>query len=287
MRRWILALCSLTILAGALSWTSSNRAVAQNRPLTVSSLRLYVFDCGRLKSANPQALLDHGVTTTDMSVAAYLIVHPRGTLLWDTGVIPDDLVKPEGTTEARATVYKTLRGQLAEIGYKPADVTYLALSHNHYDHSANGNEFAGSTWLAARAERDVMFPEKPPEKENTAAPRFAALKNSKTKILDGDYDVFGDGAVIIVSTPGHTPGHQSLFVKLAKTGPIVLSGDLYHYPVEFTDRDFNYTGGKVSDLERASRARLDALMKEKGATLWIQHDLLTFNKLKKSPEYYE
>jgi glyoxylase-like metal-dependent hydrolase (beta-lactamase superfamily II) len=248
---------------------------------------LYVFDCGRLKSANPQALLDHGVTTTDMSVTAYLIVHPRGTLLWDTGVIPDDLVKPEGTTEARATVYKTLRGQLAEIGYKPADVTYLALSHNHYDHSANGNEFAGSIWLAARAERDVMFPEKPPDKENTAAPRFAALKNSKTKILDGDYDVFGDGAVIIVSTPGHTPGHQSLFVKLAKTGPIVLSGDLYHYPAEFTDRDFNYTGGKVSDVERESRVRLDALMKEKGATLWIQHDLLTFNKLKKSPEYYE
>lgn len=277
----------MMILAGVLSWTSPNRAVAQNRPLTVSSLRLYVFDCGRLKSANPQALLDHGVTTTDMSVAAYLIVHPRGALLWDTGVIPDDLVMPEGTTEARATVYKTLRGQLAEIGYKPADVTYLALSHNHYDHSANGNEFAGSTWLAARAERDVMFPEKPPEKENTAAPRFAALKNSKTKILDGDYDVFGDGAVIIVSTPGHTPGHQSLFVKLAKTGPIVLSGDLYHYPAEFTDRDFNYTGVKVSGLERASRARLDALMKEKGATLWIQHDLLTFNKLKKSPEYYE
>ncbi|HEY7337494.1 MAG TPA: N-acyl homoserine lactonase family protein [Bryobacteraceae bacterium] len=275
MRRWILAAFLLTILAG------------QNRPPAVSSLRLYVFDCGRLKSANPQALLDHGVTTTDMSVAAYLIVHPRGTLLWDTGVIPDDLVKPGGTTEARATVSKTLRGQLAEIGYKPADITYLALSHNHYDHSANGNEFAGSTWLVSKAERDVMFPEKPPEKANTAAPRFAALKNSKTKIIDGDYDVFGDGAVRIIATPGHTPGHQSLFVKLAKTGPIVLSGDLYHYPVEFTDRDFNYTGGQVSATEKASRAKLDALMKEAGAKLWIQHDLLTFNQLKKSPEYYE
>jgi N-acyl homoserine lactone hydrolase len=283
MRNWNLAAFALT-LAGA---TFCLHARAQSRPPTTSSVRLYVFDCGRLKSANPQALLDHGVTTTDMSVAAYLIVHPRGTLLWDTGVIPDELVRPEGTTEARATVYKTLRGQLAEIGYKPADINYLALSHNHYDHSANGNEFAGSTWLVAKAERDVMFPEKPPEKENAAATRFAALKNSKTKILDGDYDVFGDGSVIIVPTPGHTPGHQSLFVKLVKTGPIVLSGDLYHYPVEFADRNFNYTGGRVSDMERDSRTRLDAFMKEKGATLWIQHDLLQFNQLKKSPEYYE
>ena len=181
-------------------------------------------------------MLDHGVTTTDMSVVAYLIVHPRGTLLWDTGVIPDELVKPEGTTEARATVHKTLSGQLAAIGYKPADITYLALSHNHYDHSANANAFAGSTWLVTKAERDVMFPERPPEKQNTAAPRFSALKNSKTKILDGDYDVFGDGTVIIVATPGHTPGHQSLFVKLVKIGPLVLSGDLYHYPAELTDK---------------------------------------------------
>jgi N-acyl homoserine lactone hydrolase len=278
MRNWVWVVLALTLVGAT---------TAQSRPPTLSSVRLYVFDCGRLKSANPQTLLDHGVTTTDMSVAAYLIVHPRGTLLWDTGVIPDELVRPEGTTEARATVYKTLRGQLAEIRYQPADINYLALSHNHYDHTANGNEFAGSTWLVAQAERDVMFPEKPPEKENAAAARFAALKNSKTKILDGDYDVFGDGSVIIVPTPGHTPGHQSLFVKLVKTGPIVLSGDLYHYPVELTDRDFNYTGGKVSDMERASRARLDAFMKEKRATLWIQHDLFQFNQLKKSPEYYD
>lgn len=288
MSRSIPAGISLSVLAGLLWWIAPN-AVSQtaSKDRAVSSVRLYVFDCGRLKSANPKPLLDHGVTTTDMSVTAYLIVHPRGTLLWDTGVIPDELVKPEGTTEARATVYKTLRGQLAEIGYSPADITYLALSHNHYDHSANSNEFAGSTWLVAKAERDVMFPEKPPEKQNTAAPRFSALKTSKTKILDGDYDVFGDGSVVIVATPGHTPGHQSLFVKLAKTGPIVLSGDLYHYPVEVTDREFNPYGGPVSPVEKASRAKLDAFMKEKHATLWIGHDLLWFEQLKKSPQYYD
>jgi glyoxylase-like metal-dependent hydrolase (beta-lactamase superfamily II) len=223
-----------------------------------------------------------------MSVAAYLIVHPRGTLLWDSGVIPDELIKPGGTTEARATVQKTLSGQLAEIGYKPSDITYLALSHNHYDHSANGNEFAGSTWLVQRPERAVMFPEKPPEKQNDQAARFSALKNSKTTILDGDYDVFGDGTVVIVSTPGHTPGHQSLYVKLAKTGPIVLSGDLYHYPSERTLKDFTPFGDLGdSKTEAASKAKLEAFLKQKKATLWIQHDITANAKLKKSPAFYE
>lgn len=260
---------------------------AQTSPPRVSSVRLYVFDCGRLKSRDPKPLLDHGVTLTDMSVEAYLIVHPRGTLLWDTGVIPDELVKPEGTTEARATVSKTLRGQLAAIGYKPADITFLALSHSHYDHVANANEFAGSTWLVSKAERDFMFPDKPQGKENSAAPRFAALKNSKTRFVETDFDVFGDSSVRIIPTPGHTPGHQSLFVRLAKTGPVVLTGDLYHYPIELTDRAFNPYGGPVSDAENASRTRVDALLKQTGAKLWIGHDLIRFEQLKKSPQYYE
>ena len=203
-----------------------------------SPLKLFVFDCGTLKSGNPAPLIERGVTTTDMSVAAYLVVHPSGTLLWDTGVIPDEMIQTGGTTSFRATVQKTLASQLAEIGYKPSDITYLALSHYHYDHSANANAFVGATWLVQKTEHDLMFsgtlgpssPNAPASDAVTA--RFASLAHSKTKILDGDYDVFGDGSVIIISTPGHTPGHQSLYVNLPKTGPVVLSGDLYHYPAE-------------------------------------------------------
>ena len=263
-------------------------AATAQRPAQTPSLRMYVFDCGTLKSGNPQPLLDRGVTTTDMSVTAYLIVHPRGTLLWETGVIPDELIRGEGTTEARATVHKTLTGQLAEIGYQPANITYLALSHNHYDHSANSNAFAGSTWLVQKAEREAMFPEKPPQNQNKAAPRFSALKNSKTMLLAGDHDVFGDGTVVIIATPGHTPGHQSLFIKLAKTGPVVLSGDLYHYPAERTIKDFTPFAALGDPVkETASKAKVEALLKEKGAVLWIQHDILADAKLKKSPGYYE
>jgi N-acyl homoserine lactone hydrolase len=257
-------------------------------PQAPAAVKLYIFDCGTLKSGNPDVLLARGVTTTDMSVTAYLIVHPKGTLLWDTGVIPDELIQPGGTTEARATVHKTVRSQLAEIGYKPSDITFLALSHNHYDHSANANNFAGSTWLVQKAERAAMFPDTPPQNPNNAAARFSALKASKSVLLDGDHDVFGDGSVVIIATPGHTPGHQSLLVNLRNTGPVVLSGDLYHYPAERTLKDFTpFAALGNPEKEIASKAKIEALLKEKKATLWIQHDILAYAQLKKSPAFYD
>jgi len=283
-RRWILGVLALATLAGV---APCNTTSAQTPSPAV---KLYIFDLGQLKSANPQPLLDRGVSVTDMSVVAYLIVHPRGTLLWDTGTIPDELVKPEGTTVARATVKKTLVGQLAEIGYKPVDITYLALSHYHYDHSANANAFAASTWLVQGPERAAMFPDTPPANpiDPNVVAKFAALKASKTMLLDGDHEVFGDGSVVILSTPGHTPGHQSLFVKLANFGPLVLSGDLYHYPSERTLKDFLPFGGRGNDAqEAASKAKVEALLKDKGATLWIQHDIVANTKLKKSPAFYD
>jgi N-acyl homoserine lactone hydrolase len=276
----------MPILAGLAFWLAVPQAGAQKSP--TPPIRLYIFDCGHLKSGNPEPLLKQGITTTDMSVAAYLIVHPRGTVLWDSGVIPDDLIKPGGTTEARATVHTTLKGQLAEIGYKPSDITFLALSHNHYDHSANANDYAGATWLVQKAERDFMFPDTPPANQPATAVRYSGLKYAKTILLDGDYDVFGDGSVVIIATPGHTPGHQSLFVKLAQTGPVVLSGDLYHYPSERTIKGFTpFSNLGNAEKEAASKAKVENLLIEKGATMWIQHDILQFAGLKKSPAYYD
>jgi glyoxylase-like metal-dependent hydrolase (beta-lactamase superfamily II) len=280
----------LAVLAGVALSSATPYAQAQARAQPAPAVKLYIFDLGSLKSANPLPLLDRGVTVTDMSVVAYLIVHPRGTLLWDSGTMPDELVKPEGTTIVRATVKKTLTGQLAEIGYKPADITYLALSHYHYDHSANANAFAGSTWLVQRPERAAMFPETPPANpiDPNVTAKFATLKTSKTMLLDGDHDVFGDGSVVILSTPGHTPGHQSLFVKLANFGPLVVSGDLYHYPSERTLKDFLPFGSRGNDAQEAvSKAKVETLLKDKGATLWIQHDIEADAKLKKAPAFYD
>jgi N-acyl homoserine lactone hydrolase len=284
-RRLLGALAAAILAVSALFGATATQAQAP-----APGVKLYIFDLGWLKSGNPKPLIDREVTVTNMSVVAYLIVHPRGTLLWDSGTIPDELVKPEGTVVARATVNKTLAGQLAEIGYKPSDITYLALSHYHYDHSANANAFAGSVWLVQAPERAAMFPDSPPA--NPIAPdvvaKFSVLKTAKTKLLDGDYDVFGDGSVVIIATPGHTPGHQSLFVRLAKYGPLVLSGDLYHYPSERTLRDFLPFGGRGDDAKEAiSKAKVEALVNREGATLWIQHDIINDKHLNKSPAFYD
>jgi len=173
----------------------------------------------------------------------------------------------------------------AEIGYAPADIMYLALSHFHWDHVGNANVFAGATWLARKLDRDVMFGDPPSPRTEPA--NYSALKNSKTKfITTADFDVFGDGTVIIKSAPGHSPGHQVLFLKLAKTGPILLSGDLYHYPEErklqkIPSTEFN------ADQTIASRAAVEAFLKKSGAQLWIQHDFTANAKLKKSPQFYD
>src|SRR5260221_9581196 len=101
----------------------------------------------------------------------------------------DESVKPGVPTIAGDTVTKTLSGQLAEIGHKPADINYLALSHYHYDHSANANAFAGSTWLVQKPERAAMFPDTAPANpiDPNVSAKFSALANSKTVVLDGDY----------------------------------------------------------------------------------------------------
>jgi N-acyl homoserine lactone hydrolase len=259
------------------------------------SLRLYVLDCGKITGVGAAAFgfKDGELATTEMTTPCFLIAHPRGTLMWDTGEIVDSAVKTDGspTTQGAFTVTRPLLPQLAAIGYTPADITYLALSHYHGDHVANANAFAGSTWIVQQVERDAMFaPRADNQKKGSNNPNpvfFSALEKSKTMLLKGeDHDVFGDGTVVIKFSPGHTPGHQSLFLKLAKTGPVLLSGDLYHYPEELT---LKRIPGFDFDKEQTakSRASIEDFVKKSGAQLWIQHDAAAGATRKKAPEYYE
>jgi N-acyl homoserine lactone hydrolase len=294
----------IATLIAALVLAVLPRAAGQSEPSPTHraqpprSLRLYVFDCGTIHVADPSrfSLKPEEVAATDLSIACFLITHPKGTLIWDAGAVPDSAWKPTGAASTQhvvlpdsqqrdVTLSKSLTGQLAELHLFPADMTYLALSHYHYDHTANADQFAGATWLVRQEERDAMFAEKPPG--GTQPSTYAALRDSKTLIIKtDDHDVFGDGTVIIKFAPGHTPGHQVLYVKLPKTGPVLLSGDLYHYPEERTlDRvpTFEFNPAQT----RATRVAIDAFLKKTGAQLWIQHDFLGNAKLKKSPGYYD
>ena len=257
------------------------RPVAGQAPKT---LRMYVLDCGTLLNREPSAydLTKEQVGgVSELSDPCFLLVHPRGTLLWETGIEQVAENRPERFRRDR--IDKSLKSQLAEIGYSPASLTYLAVSHLHGDHIGNANDYAGSTWIVQKVERDYMFREGLPP--NISPKEYAALKNSKTIVIEGDHDVFGDGSVMLLATPGHTPGHQSLFVKLVRTGPVLLSGDLFHYPAE---RTFNkMPRADEARQTAASRVKAEALLKKTGAQLWIQHDVIANAKLKKSPAYYE
>jgi N-acyl homoserine lactone hydrolase len=285
---------ALGAIVAALGTLTSPIASRGAQPQT--SPRLYVFDCGTLEGDPARFNLKREeMVTTDMSVACYLVVHPRGTLIWDTGAVPDaDVASGNQRTrhhialtnaERYVTLARSLKSQLGDAGYTPGGITYLALSHYHWDHTANANAFGSATWLVRQVERDAMFAEKPPDLVQRST--YDALATSKTVIIKtDDYDVFRDGSVVIKWTPGHTPGHQVLFVKLAKTGPVLLSGDLYHYPEERTlDRIPTFEADAART--RRTRTAIDAFLKNSRAQLWIQHDFTGNARLKKGPAFYD
>jgi len=260
---------------------------------TAVPMRLYVFDGGILESdPGRYRLTKEDVGETRLSVACYLIAHPRGVLMWDTCAVPDAEWTPTGQpvatrlvlgdgAERRVTIQSALAAQLKAVGHPATDVTMLALSHHHWDHTANANAFAGATWLVPPAEREAMFADKPAGTVRPAT--YAGLRTSKSvSVTAAEHDVFGDGTVIIKSAPGHTAGHQVLYVKLPKTGGVLLSGDLYHYPQERTlHRPPPDTEANVQQ-SAASRVMIEEYLKKTKTEIWISHDFVANAKLKKS-----
>ncbi|MBS0375765.1 MAG: N-acyl homoserine lactonase family protein [Proteobacteria bacterium] len=263
-----------------------------------TGLRLYVLDCGAIHVADTARyeLRREEVETDLLSVPCYLVHHPRGLLVWDTGAVPDAEWQPTGRPLVHRltlpdgqsrdiTLTRSLGAQLHDIGVEPSAVRFLALSHYHYDHTANAGLFAGATWLVRRVEREAMFQPTPP---GTTRPQtYAALRGAPVTLLERDeHDVFGDGSVMIKSAPGHTPGHQVLLVRLARTGAVLLSGDLYHFPQERTLGRFPVFEFDREQTRR-SRADIDAYLQRTGAILWIQHDAIANDRLRKAPDYYD
>ena len=252
-------------------------------------LRLYVFDCGYAPVHDLElfSLSIEEVAVPELFVPCYLIEHAGGRLLWDAGVPARVADSPQGMELYGffTKLDRTLADQLSELGIGASDIDRVAFSHMHWDHVGQANQFKEATLLIQRSEHAAAFANEPTvqffERE-----LYAELEDNETVLLDGDHDIFGDGRVVIKSTPGHTPGHQVLFLDLAQTGPIVLSGDLYHFPESRTLRRvprFNF------DREQtlASMDRLEAFLEESGAELWIEHDFAFAQGLRKSPDFYE
>jgi glyoxylase-like metal-dependent hydrolase (beta-lactamase superfamily II) len=204
----------------------------------------------------------------------YLIRHASGWLLWDTGyadaiaAMPDGLVLGGGAVHIRLP--ETLSAQLAAIGVAPADITRLAFSHFHLDHVGNAALLPTATLYVQATEYAAAFGDAP-QRFGFDPDTYASLRHNPVQLLHGDCDVFGDGSAVILSTPGHTPGHQSLLVRLPKSGAVILSGDVAHFAANWQRRRVP-AGNFDRQQSLASMERIAAVMAEEHAQLWINHD---------------
>jgi len=245
--------------------------------------KLYILNCGE-GVAGDISRWSPGVNegkSMDFVDTCYLVKHAQGWLLWDTGIADAVAAMPNGLAPADPKAVhwrrpKTLAAQLEQLGVKPSDIKAMAVSHTHPDHIGNVELFPTAMLYVQKAEYEWPGPNN--------APRFKP-EHPVTK-LEGDRDVFGDGSVTILATPGHTPGHQSLLVKLPKTGAVVLSGDAAHFKDNWDNRrvpSINFN----KEQTLASMQKLSEILTREHAQLWINHDKAQRDSLRMSPEFYD
>lgn len=257
---------------------------------TTAAPRLYVLDCGTIEALDVSVFhpgIDKGKRKV-LTDSCYLIVHPNGTLLWDAGISDTLAQTPEGITlydVFRLKMNKPLGPQLQQIGHAAGTIQYLGISHLHGDHVGNVNQLPKAMLLMQKEEYAAGFGAEP-GKFGFDPNSYASLKNNPVKQLEGDYDVFGDGTVVIKRTLGHTPGHQALFVKLKNSGNILLSGDLVHFTDNWTNKrvpTFNFDKDKTIKTMN----EVDRFLQDNHAQLWIQHDLEQNAGIKHAPAFYD
>lgn len=269
-----------TLLGALLLWSTAADAAT-------SGLRLYVFDCGLIGSddISPFSLTADETPVRELFVPCYLIEHPSGRMVWDAGLplamAGQGRLSEGGAYHEYATSFPD---QLAAMGLTPSDIDLVAFSHMHYDHVGAANVFTSSTLLIQDAEYRAAFGEAVNPYFEPAL--YSSLADNERQILSGDHDVFGDGSVVIVSAPGHTPGHQALLLRLANTGPLMLSGDLWHFRAS---RKLRRVPVFNTDAEETLRSmdKVETLLAAEHATLWIEHDKALAETLKLAPAYYD
>ena len=257
--------------------------------------KLFRLDCGR-SVANDESVWTPGENVgrrVEFSSTCWLIKRGSQWLLWDSGVPESAHNDPQGwSTLPKLIVYhldKTLTDQLAEIGLKPGDITHVAISHTHGDHIGNMGLFPASTILMQRAEYDWI---NSGNGSNDNVNQLMALARKllgtpkNLRLIDGDADVFGDGSVTLVSTPGHTPGHQSLLVHLKNSGFIILSGDVVHTEENFK-KDVVPSLNTNKEESVASMDKIRHMIATYNAKLFINHDKKETDTLKLIPAFYD
>jgi N-acyl homoserine lactone hydrolase len=280
-------------IAGAAAVLLLSACGSLQRPsLPATAERLYVIDCGESQATDlslwTNQASDQGKPYV-FSNNCYLIRHRAGWLLWDSGNADRIATMLQGLMNPRRTLTafmrKPLVDSLREIGVGPRDITHFIMSHSHGDHSGNAGLFAGARIYMQETEfQAINGPD--PLRLGIPPANFKDLDRERIQLLQGDHDVFGDGSVVIKSTPGHTPGHQSLFVRLPKSAPVLLSGDFVHLRSNWEAKRAPAMNYDVPQSLRSMEA-MEAFLKATGARLWINHDAEQSRAIPKAPAFTE
>ena len=258
-----------------------------------AELRLYALDCGRVEFDDLGAFSDTGEYdghADTLMASCFLIRHARGTLLWDAGLGDQLAALAEGSrakimhSTMTQKVPVSLRSQLQSLGLDFDRIDYFAFSHGHLDHLGNANALTRAKWIINRREQAWIGQTPAPPRTDTRL--IVGARRADTITIDRDHDVFGDGTVRILSTPGHTPGHQVLLVKLPRTGPVLLSGDLYHTHDNRAGRRMPVFNVDRADT-LASMDRIEKIVANLEAHVVIQHSIEDFRALPKLPGYLD
>ena len=243
----------------------------------VAALEVDVLDCGTIEVSDLDAFStagDYAGQADTFTDSCFLVKHPDGTLLWDLG-LPGILTMAGPQTQQIFTVSldKTLTEQFEERGMTAADIDYVSISHSHFDHIGQADQVQGATWLVNDSELAAMFPAEGDDTEIAPDQKalFTLFEPMEQQVFSGELDVFGDGSVVIFETPGHTPGHTALQLMMPETGPVLLTGDLYHRAesreLKRVPR-FNFD----EEMTQASMAAFEARAEALGARIIIQHE---------------
>jgi N-acyl homoserine lactone hydrolase len=265
-------------------------AMAAAQAANAAEVKLWRLDCGSIQVKDLNAFsdtYDYTGTTRVLTDSCYLIKHDDAYLMWDTGLPASVLNAPfDDAAPMSPTLAATLPAQLEMIGVKPDDIGTVGISHYHFDHMGQAADFPKAKLLMGQADLAAMKQDPLPF---AAVPELLTpwLKNgSPFEAVVGDKDIFGDGSVMMLSMPGHTPGSYALLVRLAKTGPVLLSGDIVHF-----EEQFEHNGVPPFNADRAqslaSMDRLEHMAKSLKAVLVVQHDASHIGKLPAFPAHAE
>ena len=248
-------------------------------------VELWRLDCGELREGNLDEFSDtHAYVgqSKRLVVSCYLIRRGESYMLWDTGLAKSDLGKPlvRNTTESEALSISIV-DQLAKVGVRPQQVSLIGISHYHFDHTGQAADFPQAKLLMGKADLALLRQPARAARAKPLAPWIGG--GAPVEEVEGDKDVFGDGSVVMLDLPGHTPGHHGLLVKLDGVGTVLLSGDVAHFR-----ENLESNGVPIFNADRAdSLASLDrfrTLGRNLHATVIIQHDERDVLKLPAFPK---